>query len=82
MVRSKTEAEIERILLQDGVPPADDMYYDKVLVASPDFALEKSALQEMVEARSYLDLLRGLSPRACGRGNGVRLRLIKKILQA
>jgi hypothetical protein len=54
MVRSKTDAEIKRILLQDGVPPADDMYYDKVLAACPDFALEKSALQEMVEARGHI----------------------------
>ena len=53
-MRSKPEAEINRILLQDGVPPADDINYDKVLAACPDFALDQSALQEM-SARSYLD---------------------------
>ena len=55
-IGSKTEAEIKRILLQDGVPPADDMYYDKVLAACPDFALEKSALQEMLEAPCHPEL--------------------------
>ena len=78
MVRSKTEAEIKRILLQDGVPPADDMHYDIVLAACPDFALEKSALQAMVEARGhYLHLLHALPSRAYGRGHGVRLVLLK-----
>ena len=81
MVRSKTEAEIKRILLQDGVPPADNMYYDIVLAACPDFVLEKSALQAMVEARGhYLHLLHALPVN--GRGHGVRLGLFKKIIQA
>ena len=79
MVRSRTEAEIKRILLQDGVPPADNMYYDIVLAACPDFALEKSALQAMVEACGhYLHLLHALPSRACGRGHGARLELLKK----
>ena len=82
-MRSKPEAEINRILLQDGVPPADDINYDKVLAACPDFALEKSALQAIVEARGhYLHLLHALPSRACGRGHGVRLGLLKKIIQA
>ena len=78
MMRSKPEAEIKSILLQDGVPPADDMHYDIVLAACPDFALEKSALQAMVEARGhYLHLLHALPSRAYGRGHGVRLVLLK-----
>jgi hypothetical protein len=32
MVRSRTESEIKRILLQDGVPPADNMYWRLVLI--------------------------------------------------
>jgi hypothetical protein len=31
----------------------DDMCYDKVLAACPDFGVERSALQEMVEARRH-----------------------------
>ena len=30
------------------------MYYDKLLAACPDFALEKSALQEMFEAHGHI----------------------------
>ena len=30
------------------------MYYDKLLEACPDFALEKSALQEMLEAHGHI----------------------------
>ena len=83
IVRSKPEAEIKRILLQDGVPRADDMYYDIVLAACPDFALEESALQAIVEARGhYLHLLHALPSRAYGRGHGVRLGSLKKIIQA
>ena len=31
----------------------DDMCCDKVLVACPDFGVERSALQEMMEARRH-----------------------------
>jgi hypothetical protein len=30
------------------------MYYDKLLAACPDFAFEKSALQEMLEAHFHI----------------------------
>ena len=71
-----------RILLQARVSPADDMYYDIVSTACPNFALEKPALQEMVEARDhYLHLLRG-HPELTGVGMEYGWGCLKQIIQA
>ena len=54
MVRSKTPTEIKRLILLRLEPPSNDMCYDKVLSACTDFALEKTALEEMIESRGHI----------------------------
>ena len=54
MVRSKTPAEIKQLMLLRLEPPSNDMCYDKVLSACTDFALEKTALEEMIESRGHI----------------------------
>ena len=54
MVRSKTPTEIKQLMLLRLEPPSNDMCYDKVLSACTDFALEKIALEEMIESRGHI----------------------------
>jgi len=57
MSMSKTEKEVNR-LRADGKPAPDPVLYaDRVLARCPDFLLEKSKLEDLVESRGHILLV-------------------------
>jgi hypothetical protein len=57
MIKSKTEYEMKILTVQRKKLPDNNLSYDYVLGACPDFRGEKSALSELIESRGHILLL-------------------------